>query len=149
MTAPNLTFAEAVGLRIASADQQYLMRHIAIQWSGRPVASHTWYRTLAEDVVQRLIAFKDIRICPHLGPGRGFGPMYCTYTKTPMKLQCRICVSTNPPKLGPVDENTCDRCDVYSRNGLLVGMYPLGPMLIGFGLCDACTVEVGAARAVD
>lgn len=149
MTIPHLTYAEAVELRVASADQQQTVRRAALHYGGRPVAGHSWYQTIAEDIGRRLLTFDKVRLCPHLGPGRGFGPMYCTYTKAPMKLQCRECLAYDPPKLSPVDENTCDRCDVYSRRGLLVGMYPVGPLLIGFGLCDTCTVEVGAARAVN
>lgn len=146
-TTPILTFREAVELRVASADQQHLVRRVsAVHPYGRTVAGHTWYRTLAEKVGARMLAGRDVTLCPHIGPGRPLVPMHCTYTAGPMEVQCRDCMVADPPRLGPVDDNTCDRCNVYSRRGLMIGMLPIGPLLIGFGVCTACTDELGASR---
>ncbi|WP_433369066.1 hypothetical protein ACQPZX_42760 [Actinoplanes sp. CA-142083] len=143
---PFLNFRDAVELRIAAADQQRLVRRIAVEHpDGRAVPAHTWYQQLAANVAARMRA-GNIVLCPHVGPGRSLGPMHCTYTAGPMELQCRTCLAAVPPRLNPIDDNTCDRCGVYSRRGLLIGMLPLGPILIGFGLCRSCAGEIGAGR---
>nr|WP_221382781.1 hypothetical protein [Actinoplanes polyasparticus] len=138
-----LTFDEAVQLRVAVADQQHTVRRLAAHTHGHQVAARDpWFVSLGVTVLGQLVSGRA-RLCPHVGPGRGFGPMYTQMGQAgrPLLVSCRDCFADRP-RFGPVDDNTCDRCSVYARGGLVGGALPIGPMLLLFGVCGSCAGEL-------
>lgn len=144
MTATARAFAESVRLRVATADQLHTLRRIAERNPrARTVTPHPWYQSLGMDLIRR-IADRTASVCPHVGPGRPIVPMYALVRPGPMEVQCRDCWVADPPRLSPVEETTCDRCSVYTKDGLVCGMLPVGPLLLMFGVCTPCATELGA-----
>lgn len=135
------TFQESVALRVATADQQHTMRRMRTEL-GQP---HPWYQSLAMDVVRR-VADRTASLCPHLGPRAGVRPMYALYTPGPMAIECKACMVARRRRFSPVDEATCDRCSVYTRDGVYGAAIPVGPLLIIFGVCEPCSTELGMPR---
>lgn len=141
-TNPFLSFNDAVRLQVAVADQQHTLRRVAALTPGRTVTSApgSWFATVAVDLL-RGMATGRVRLCPHLGPQRGFGPMFCQLQDNP-EVMCKDCLASQPHRLSPVEEFTCDRCKVYAR-GLITGALPVGPLLLMFGVCGTCSAELG------
>lgn len=141
-TDPPLTFDEAVRLRLAVADQkQFIARLTALELNGGRMADpHPWYTTLGQTVLRR-VSEGTARLCPHLGPGRGVGPMYTVMQAGPMRIRCSTCWSDNTQPLDPVDGMICDRCGTYAQR-IVGGALPLGPLMIIFGLCSTCDDEL-------
>ena len=143
---PFLDFRAAVELIIATADQQQAMTRLAEQVPGRRMDAHDpWFHRTGLDVLGQLVS-GAAALCPHLGPGRGFGPMYAQLGGKPLRIDCRLCLAVRP-KLSPVDDNTCDRCSVYARGGLVGGAIPIGPLMLLFGVCGTCAGALGLREA--
>jgi hypothetical protein len=141
-TNPFLTFGEAVEIRVASADQRHLLDRVATFGVGHRVDSRNpWFRELGMRVLGQLIS-GEARLCRHIGPGRGFGPMYTTMAGKPLRVYCRACFTHARPRLDPIDDNSCDRCSVYAKGGVFGSMLPVGPLMILFGVCGTCSVDL-------
>lgn len=146
-TNPFLTFAEAVELRVATADQRQLMDRAAqLDFGHRVDSRNPWFKALAVQVLDQLLKSKA-RLCPHIGPGRGFGPMYTVMTRGPLDVQCRLCFTHARPRLDPIEDNSCDRCSIYAKGGLFGNMLPAGPLMILFGVCGTCSTDLGLCSA--
>ncbi|MBG6070069.1 hypothetical protein [Micromonospora ureilytica] len=143
-----MTNGERVAARVAAADQQHLMVKVAAslgsQASMTTTAAHPWLAGLGERMLTLLTTRGGARVCPHVGPGLPIGPMHAEFVGNAAVITCRGCLAFRPP-LGPVDDRTCDRCSVYTRRGLVMGVLPIGPMLLSFGVCGRCAGELGVA----
>jgi len=140
MTTPTLTFDDAVRIRLVSAEQQKNAERIVslASTTGRGGRSlpHPWYQTLGETVLRRLFD-RTARLCPHIGPDYGVGPMFTVMQTDTMHIQCQTCWTVNKVHLEPAEDMTCDRCQTYAH-ALAAGVLPIGPLLVIFGLCEAC-----------
>jgi|ERR1041384_824072 hypothetical protein len=146
MTA-TLNFGEAVQLRVAIADQKALLGRMKalLPDSTQLSKPHPWFQTLGETAIAKLLA-GQARLCPHLGPRRGFGPMYVLYSATePMRFLCRQCWQHAKPEPSVLENFTCDRCAIYAR-GLISGLLPFGPLLMVFGVCGGCADELNGEQ---
>lgn len=143
-TNPFLSFRESVEVHVAAADQRLTLDRVAALTPTKSTigAPHEWYRTIGIRIMTGL-GSKTIRLCPHIGPGRRIGPMFCMLQANP-EIQCRDCFVADPPQLDPVENYSCDRCSVYAR-GLISGALPVGPLMVVFGVCKTCSTELGIA----
>lgn len=143
-----LTFKERVDLRIAAADQQHLaMRMLTAFGAAGSLAprDHPWVVGLGEQVLTQ-IADRRAALCPHLG-SRGLEPMHGEFRAGRVHIWCRPCLHSRRTAADPVDDFTCDRCSTYTRRGLVLGVLPIGPLLLSFGVCRPCGAELAMVRA--
>jgi hypothetical protein len=101
-----------------------------------------WRRVLDEfaDWIER----NRIRFCPHIQSDVVQFTMLnltASHQLDAAAIFCRSC-TTQLSKLivaDTIENNTCDGCRTYCRDGLYSSIMPLGSMLIGAGFCTACS----------
>lgn len=130
-------------LHAASADAARYLRQAADNGRGTlGTATGEWLAHHAT-ILRQALTDHTARVCPHLP---GAPRVVHAAVWAPGILVCPTCVWHLIPN--PDEDTTCDRCR-HTANPIHAGILALGPVLLGYGLCDRCKTTIHApARPV-
>ncbi|RZU51316.1 hypothetical protein EV385_3131 [Krasilnikovia cinnamomea] len=121
-------------LHAASTDAHHrLLRAAEHPWAKLTANPDTppWLASLFQRHALALLGGHG-RTCPHLGPGPR---VVHAFAWAPGLIVCPACRHLATPD--PIEDSTCDRCRQHSER-VWAGIAQVGPILFGYGLCDAC-----------
>jgi hypothetical protein len=97
---------------------------------------HPWIAEQVDELRSALLSGRA-HICSHLRrrPQPGFA-----FVQDVSTLRCGRCVVLMPP-LSAVEDETCDRCERWHRDGLWSSAVAVGSVVLFVALCDRCHGE--------
>lgn len=138
MTAARLhPTAYADQLDAATADANRHLRATAAHTGGRLAHTHAGWLADQAETLRRAMTDGTARVCRHIGPSPRIAHAAAW---APGVLVCSSCIRLVMPDAD--EDGTCDRC----RRPVLTlhaGVVALGPVLLAYGLCGACTSATG------